>query len=317
MKVLPIHGNENWLCDRYAQEWVKHNPSHACEHFNSNEADVLWLLAPWEWKNIPEGYLKNKKVVCTIHHIAPDKATDQTWSEFEERDKYVDAYHTPCQISHDQFSSRIGNKPCLISPFWSNGSTFFPMEDKAGLRFNLLNITRTGTGKESYVVGSFQRDTEGSDLKSPKLEKGPDILCDILEKIKETKPNLEVLLAGWRRQYVKGRLDASGIKYTYIELPPIQTINKLYNCLDQYIVSARYEGGPQAISECIMTKTPIVSTRVGLASKFLHPKSLFSDSEDYFEAYSNLDTQEHAEEALAPHLMPAGFNGFNSFFDSL
>ena len=311
MKVLPIHGNENWLCDRYAQEWTKHNSSHACEYNNTNEADILWLLAPWEWKNIPEGYLKNKKVVCTIHHMVPDKVTDQTWLEFKERDQYVDAYHTPCQASYDQFSSHIGDKPCLVSPFWSNRSAFFPIRNKDGLR------SRYGIWKESYVVGSFQRDTEGSDLKSPKLEKGPDILCDILEKIKEAKPNLEVLLAGWRRQYVKGRLDAAGIKYKYIELPPIQTINKLYNCLDQYIVAARYEGGPQSISECIMTKTPIVSTRVGLASKFLHPKSLFSDSEDFFEAYSNSDTQEHAEEALAPHLMPDGFDSFNSFFDSL
>jgi len=322
MKVLPIHGNENWICDRYAQEWTKHNSSHACQYgadrssFLKNrqgvhEADVLWLLAPWEWKSIPEWYLKSNKVVCTIHHMVPDKVTDLTWSEFRERDQYVDAYHTSCQASYDQFSSHIGNKPCLVSPFWSNRSAFFPIRNKDGLR------SRYGIWKESYVVGSFQRDTEGSDLKSPKLEKGPDILCDILEKIKEAKPNLEVLLAGWRRQYVKGRLDAAGIKYKYIERPPIQTINKLYNCLDQYIVASRYEGGPQSISECIMTKTPIVSTRVGLASKFLHPKSLFSDSEDFFEAYSNLETQEHAEEALAPHLMPYGFNSFNSFFDSL
>ena len=38
-------------------------------------------------------------------------------------------------------------------------------------------------------------------------------------------------------------------------------LNELYNCLDLYIVSSRLEGGPQAIIECALSKTPIISTR--------------------------------------------------------
>ncbi len=34
--------------------------------------------------------------------------------------------------------------------------------------------------RDAYLVGSFQRDTEGSDLKSPKLVKGPDMFLEIL-----------------------------------------------------------------------------------------------------------------------------------------
>ena len=47
-------------------------------------------------------------------------------------------------------------------------------------------------------------------------------------------------------------------------MPPFNELNELYNCLDLYIVSSRYEGGPQAIFECALTKTPIISTNVAL-----------------------------------------------------
>ena len=35
---------------------------------------------------------------------------------------------------------------------------------------------------DKKLIGSFQRDTEGYDLKTPKLSKGPDIFCDIVEE---------------------------------------------------------------------------------------------------------------------------------------
>ena len=55
------------------------------------------------------------------------------------------------------------------------------------------------------MVGSFQRDTEGHDLKSPKLIKGPDIFIEIIKKIKNK--NLKVVLTGKRRQYVIKKLN--------------------------------------------------------------------------------------------------------------
>ena len=37
------------------------------------------------------------------------------------------------------------------------------------------------------LVGSFQRDTEGSDLISPKLIKGPDIFIEIVKNMYQQK----------------------------------------------------------------------------------------------------------------------------------
>ena len=128
------------------------------------------------------------------------------------------------------------------------------------------------------MVGSFQRDTEGHDLISPKLVKGPDLFCDYMERMQESVgKTLEVVLAGWRRQYVMKRLNDAGIKYHYFDRCSFETLNELYNCLDLYVVSSRIEGGPQAVPECAMTRTPIISTNVGLAPEILAPESVNND----------------------------------------
>jgi len=66
-----------------------------------------------------------------------------------------------------------------------------------------------------------------------------------------------------------------------------ENLNELYNCLDLYIVSSRIEGGPQAILECGITKTPIISTDVGVASEILASESIFN-MENYEEAKPNM-----------------------------
>ena len=48
--------------------------------------------------------------------------------------------------------------------------------------------------QESYLVGSFQRDTEGADLKSPKLSKGPDRFITIVKALSKEFPNLMKLI---------------------------------------------------------------------------------------------------------------------------
>ena len=70
------------------------------------------------------------------------------------------------------------------------------------------------------------------------------------------------------------RLSRAGIGYHYFELCDFETLNELYNCIDLYVVSSRIEGGPQAVPECAITRTPIISTDVGLAPEILAPESV-------------------------------------------
>ena len=64
-------------------------------------------------------------------------------------------------------------------------------------------------------------------------------------------------------------------------------MNKMYNIVRKrggtYLVTSRYEGGPQAIIEAAQTKTKILSTDVGIASSILHPDCICKSVEEIVE----------------------------------
>ena len=68
------------------------------------------------------------------------------------------------------------NKDIITIPFWVNQKIWCELNNKDELR------KKYGFSKNDYLVGSFQRDTEGYDLKSPKLSKGPDRFIEIIKK---------------------------------------------------------------------------------------------------------------------------------------
>ena len=95
-----------------------------------------------------------------------------------------------------------------------------------------------------------------------------------------------------------------------------ETLNELYNILDMYIVSSRTEGGPQAIVESATTKTPIISTDVGVASQILNPESLF-DSNNPNSYFSAVPHTEFAFKKVKNFETPQGFNAFRSLLSDL
>jgi len=256
---------ENWIVDRIGKDFHEH--SQHTVSFNDLNCDLVWILAPWCWRQIPHQALKNKKVVCTVHHEVPEKFDEKRENDFSLRDQFVDHYHVPCKQTHD-FIRQYTNKPITIIGYWIDNK-FWKRFDKAESRKKL------GLQNDKFIVGSFQRDTEGSDLKTPKLEKGPDQLCKHLSLLKEKYKNLHVLLGSWRRQYVINCLNNMNIEYTYRKLPDLETINLMYSACDLYVVSSRYEGGPQALLESSYLKVPIVSTDVGMSKQILPNNCIF------------------------------------------
>ena len=269
MKKIYVHApGENWILDRYAEEWKTHNPDLVSQTHYS--ADVLWMVDDWTWDRMDPVMLENKPLVSTICHIDPDK---YDFDAFRERDKYVDHYHAMSDKTAGVLRE-LTSKPITPLQFWVNENIW----NISSHTTNTLRRKHNLPDEKKILVGSFQRDTEGHDLVSPKLVKGPDLFCDYMERMQESVgKNLEVVLAGWRRQYVMKRLDAAGIKYHYFELCDFETLNELYNCIDLYVVSSRIEGGPQAVPECAITRTPIISTDVGLAPEILAPESVNND----------------------------------------
>ena len=198
-----------------------------------------------------------------IHHIDPEKFN---LGEFKARDEITDVYNVP-SLKTKEFIESFTKKHIEYIPNWIDLDKFQPL-DKEVCRKEL------GLSNDKIIIGSFQRDTEGSDLKKPKLSKGPDRFCDFVENVFSKGFDVHVLLGGWRRQYVMNRLDKAGISYTYYEMADAEKLNKMYCSLSLYVVASRNEGGPAAIAECSALKVPIISSDVGIASEILNEKSI-------------------------------------------
>lgn len=308
MKIYINKIKENWIVDRYKEDWNNQYPDLKTNYlFN---ADIYWIIAPWTLKKFKSRPLKNIKTICTIHHIDP---LTFDVSNFKIMDEFIDFYHV---ISTQTFKElkKLTNKKIYFIPWWVDDSLWFNIPDKEFLRgyFDLKS--------DDYLIGSFQRDTEGSDLTSPKLIKGPDIFFEIIKNKYIKNKNLKVILAGTRRQYLIKRLTESSIPFKYFELVDNKELNMLYNTLDLYIVASRIEGGPQAILECAISKTPIISSNVGIAKEILNSKSIFNVNANLIEIeYCKPDIEYAFKNALSfkkDIRMNEFLNMFNEIYES-
>lgn len=180
---------------------------------------------------------------------------------------------------------------CFQMPPYVNHSIFHPPEGPIP-QYKLYS--KYGIPEEVVhgrtIIGSFQRDSLGSDLSKPKWQKNPDCLIALLEKCDKNKYLL--LLAGPRRHYIINQCRKRNIPYFYIgketmnddiyhNTLPISAMVELYWISDLILVTSRSEGGPKAIIEAALTKTPILSTDVGVARDFLAEEQIFEDFDHY------------------------------------
>ena len=301
MKIYINSPKESWVVDRFVKEWKENNKNISTNLLS--KADLIWIISPWTWKKLSKKHLSSKKVICTIHHIDDKKFNIE---EFSELDKLVDRYHIISKKTENTLK-QLTKKDIFYSPFWIDSKKFFNIKDSQSLRkkFNLKD--------NDFAIGSFQRDTEGSDNKSPKLEKGPDNFIEIIKNLDYENKNLKVVLTGKRRNYIINKLNELKISFEYFEMVDNKRLNELYNSLDLYIVASRVEGGPQSILECALSKTPIISTDVGVANQILSDKSIFTMKE-YRNAKPNV---EHAYREVQKYIIPEGFESFINFFEDV
>jgi glycosyltransferase involved in cell wall biosynthesis len=300
-KIYINSADEDWIVDKFKYEFLDFNSKIITR--NIEDADIIWIISPWTWKQLPKEKLKLKKVIVTIHHLDNNDLSPRKIREFRKRDKFVDAYHI---ITGKTLTTlqELTQKKIYNFPFWINQDNFFNIDNSTNIK-SKYNIPQ-----DSYLIGSFQRDSEGKNLNKPKLIKGPDIFIKAVEVLNFKFDNVHVVLSGYRRNFVMSKLDDLGISYSYFEKANIEVINELYNCLDLYMVTSRIEGGPQAIFECAITKTPIISTDVGIANKILHPSAIFSLND----LESATPNEEYAYQQVQEYLIPDGFKNFKIMF---
>lgn len=302
MKIFFLKPNEDWIVDRFYDDWMTFNSSITTN--NPYNADVIWACADWCFDKLPKDLLKEKKVVTTIHHIVPEKFGAKEYKEFQEKDYYTTIFHVPNEQTRS-FLSYITTKKIVVIPYWANQFIWKKTGDKKDFRkkYNLPI--------DAYLCGSMQRDTEGSGIKNgiylPKLEKGPDLFCDYINELYAQRNDVHVVLAGWRRQYVINRFEKENIPYSYFELPSQQILNELYQTLDLYPVTSRFEGGPQSLIECGLLEIPMISTPVGMAEQVLKTTSI---SNSIIQATPSIPNIEHLK-------LPTGFNKYIELFSMI
>ena len=307
LKIYLNKISEDWIIDRTYKEWYKANNSISTKY--KQRSNLIWIIAPWTWNKLNKKNLENKKVLCSIYHIDEEKFDQKAQDEFKARDYFVDEYHVISKNTENQIQ-KLTNKKITTLPFWVNTNIWFDIANKNQIK------DKYKLDQDNFYIGSFQRDSEGSDLDKPKLSKGPDRFVEIVSDLNKEIKNLHVVVTGKRRNYIINELTDRGIKFSYFEMVNFESLNELYNCLDLYIVASRYEGGPQAVLECGVTKTPIISTDVGIAKEILSSESIF-DMSNYAHAKPNVEiAYKNSQEISMAKMFPKYIKMFEDLIES-
>ncbi len=226
--------------------------------------------------------IRRTKVISYVTHI-----TTSLQEEIKPSVKIVDWWIVPNKKELKRFKKN--NFQASLIPFHVDQELFRKIDKTKKEICKELGIDYEKI-KGKFLIGSFQRDSLGKNLSLPKIEKNPDLLIKILEKL--PKEIFLLVLSSPRRHYLINKCKELNIPYffygkeRYIEAGvddlvknniDIEKIPLLYNLVDLYIVSSKVEGGPKSILEASLIKTLIVSTDVGLASDILHPDLIYSE----------------------------------------
>ncbi|MDA3855186.1 MAG: glycosyltransferase [Candidatus Woesearchaeota archaeon] len=258
--------------------------------FSSNIIIFVWwsLLDNFRFKYF-KFLFKNKIIVAT--------ATNNL-SSYENKLKKVLSYVNYWICANEKQKKTlielgINKSRILYNPFYVDETTFRDLKlsrkdicKQVDIDYKLI--------KDKFLIGSFQRDSLGSDLRKPKWQKGPELLVQILKGL-ETK-DITLVLAGPRRHYLINQCKKNKIPYIFVgdesrilnnvddlmvNNLSLEKINLLYNLIDMYLVTSKSEGGPKAVIESALTNTSILSTDVGFAKEMLNKYSICKDVSEF------------------------------------
>jgi glycosyltransferase involved in cell wall biosynthesis len=253
-------------------------------------ADIIHNLC---WQELFSGrsrllLLKKRLAATCSSFLDPDKLNKMERANFIIASSRVKTWVSPSR-KQQAVLDKMGLKNIYI-PFTIDCQKFSPELHKttreelaAGFNINYELI------KNKMVLGSFQRDSLGSNLQEAKWQKGADLLIEIIKDL--PKANYILLLAGPRRHYLIRECKNRQIPYLYIgretdgddiylNALPIERMPSLYAICDTYIISSRSEGGPKAALETVAMETPVISSDVGLAAEFIDRKYIYKNVQE-------------------------------------
>ena len=209
---------------------------------------------------------RNKHVVTCFHgDFGLDPEMDRMLNQILVDKVCLSALIVSCSIMRQRFISwGMPEEKIHLIPLPVDGSVFRPNPE---LREKVRR--EAGIPPGTIVIGSFQKDGIGhTDGLAPKMIKGPDIFCDVVERLSHRYP-IMVFLTGPARGYVKQRLDSAGVRYVHQFAGDLATVAGYYAALDIYLMASREEGGPKSLLESLASGIPFIGTEVGMVGDLL------------------------------------------------
>lgn len=302
MKIFVYSDGAGWVIDSIARDYRKYS-RHEIVDIKDNP-DIFSCIGLFDFPNLYGKIPKSCLSFVHLHHINKLQLRDYDFRSFNNASGCI-VYNKKVE----QIASTYIKIPIHRLSYWllSNGMGKSNIRKVNGLKKQL-------SPNGELLIGSFQKDGSGETGENPKMSKGPDILVKILYSL-SLSMKIKVVLAGYARQYVINELKNKNIPYVY--MPKYEDINSLYDCLDWYLVTSRYEGGPQSILEASYRKLKILSTDVGIAPEILHPDCICNDTDDFIaKIEKGIDKRDYNYNIIVNNYLPQNvISNWDDFFE--
>jgi len=271
--------------------WVKRSLDDRCRWTSLPRAKIIHAAWPAAIAAVRDSALRGKTIVCQADN---PPAFYLSLGGFDRIARRVDLWIARSTEAEEQF--RLLGLPVARVPYSVDPEIFRPLGDRENIRKSL------GFSPDAFVIGNFHRDSEGSDLGKPKLQKGPDVFLDIARELHKRVPNMQVLLAGPRRHWLVNALRSAAIPVVFAGQEPGKSddypknilsrarLNELYQALDVCVISSRWEGGPYSVLEALAAGCSVISTPLGTSRDVLPDECLFNAAERAVELLASAAT---------------------------
>ncbi|MFV8782430.1 glycosyltransferase [Microbulbifer sp. SA54] len=230
----------------YFEEYLPENYTQVVSKEPLPNCDVYHFHRPQLAQHIP------KNSLCTVHHDLKDQ---DKWLSI---DKFIQAYQlcsrvvcinkTQQRTLNDQFEIRN----TTVIPHGVNKGIFSKPIHKPNSNIK----TCLGLISKRYARGV----------------KGEFRLYEIAKRLNPSE--FSFFLVGEQRYLDAKKLANLGFDVQCFEDMPYSLIPQVYNRIDALLILSNFEGGPANIPEAIYSKTPIISTPVGMSIDVLNPEKL-------------------------------------------
>lgn len=211
---------------------VSNEPDHSCDVFHYHRPNIC--------KEV------KRPSIATVHHDPKDTDRWLDWSNFHAN--YLKMDHIVCLNSGQRkFLGQQGINESAISVI------------PHGYNPDLISAftSRPVRLDSKYTLGIISK-------RYGRRVKGEAYLLELAKRIDCDK--FRFLLVGENRDITAVELESLGFEVQSFDYMPYKMIASFYSKIDALLITSIFEGGPANLPEALVTRTPVFTTPVGMAS---------------------------------------------------